>query len=150
VSSPRPLLNAPGGCDQARVSPDGRWIAYRSVESGRMEVYLQSLPPSDAGRLQVSTGGGLEPRWRGDGKELFYLEGSNLMATPVDLGQPVPRIGTPTRLFVAPLDPVQRRNRYVVTKDGKRFLFVTPLSPSARTLQVIVNWTARLTPAGAQ
>ncbi len=150
VSYPGLLLNAPGGCDQGRVSPDGRWIAYRSVESGRMEVYLQSLPPSDAGRLQISTGGGLEPRWRGDGKEVFYLEGSNLMAAAVDLGQAVPRVQTPTKLFVAPLDPVHRRNRYVVTKDGKRFLFVTPLSPTAQTLQVIVNWTALLKPAGAR
>jgi hypothetical protein len=72
------------------------------------------------------------------------------MAVAVDLRPAVPRIGTRTRLFVAPLDPVQRRNRYVVTKDGKRFLFVTPLSPTARTLQVIVNWTARLNAAGAR
>ena len=141
---PQPVLQGPGDRNQAQVSPDGRWIAYRSDESGRSEVCVQAFPPSGA-RWTISTEGGREPRWRGDSRELFYLDGARLMAVDWNASRSTDKAGVPRTLFVAPVDaqPV-RRNRYVVTKDGQRFLLITPLAPMARSLNVVVNWTGGL------
>jgi len=141
---PKPVLQGPGDRNQAQVSPDGRWVVYRSGESGRSEVYVQAFPPSGA-RRKISTEGGREPRWRGDARELFYLEGARLMAVDLKAGRATVEAGVPRTLFVAPVDPQQpRRNRYVVTKDGQRFLLITPLAAMARSLNVVVNWTGGL------
>jgi len=141
---PKPVLQGPGDRNQAQVSPDGRWMAYRSGESGRSEVYVQAFPPSGA-KCKVSTGGGREPQWSDDPRELFYLEGARLMAVDLKAGRSTVEAGVLRTLFVAPVDPQQvRRNRYVVTKDGQRFLFITPLAPMARPLIVVVNWTGGL------
>jgi len=87
----------------------------------------------------------MEPRWRGDARELYYLEGTNLMAVELKSTASGLEPGKPTKLFAAPVDPQQvRRNRYVVTNDGQRFLLVTPLGPLARPLTVVVNWTGLL------
>ena len=80
------------------LSPDGRWLAYVSDESGRYEVYVQSFP-GGGGKRQVSTGGGIGPRWRGDGKELFYhAPDGKLMAVPVKSGASF-EAGAPVALF---------------------------------------------------
>ena len=68
---------------QAQFSPDGKWVAYSSTESGNVEVYVRPFPASSGGKWLVSNGGGNQPRWRPDGKELFYITpGSELMAVP--------------------------------------------------------------------
>jgi hypothetical protein len=128
---------------QARFSPDGRWIAYNSHESGRPEVYVQSFPAS-ADKSKVSTDGGAAPHWRRDGKELFYIAADQkLMAVEAKTGttfQP----GLPRALFQMRVD-VTDRSCYTVTKDGQRFLVNTLVEESASMpITVVLNWTADL------
>jgi dipeptidyl aminopeptidase/acylaminoacyl peptidase len=136
------MFNDIGG----RFSPDGRWVAYASDESGQMEVYVQSFPRTDRGR-RISTGGGSEPRWRGDGQELFYLASDGtLMGVPVR-GTKTFESGTPQRLFrtQVPVFGSPYRSNYEVTSDGQRFL-VNTLVPGAvsEPIEVVLNWTTRL------
>ena len=127
---------------EGRLSPNGRWIAYRSNESGRPEVYVQSFPPG-SGKWQISTGGGTEPAWRRDGKELFFMADRKLMAAETRTEGSSFETGIPKALFEPPRLGTQNRNRYVATADGKRFLFVVPLdSTSSRPFVVVVNWDA--------
>jgi dipeptidyl aminopeptidase/acylaminoacyl peptidase len=140
------FLTTPFSESQAQLSPDGRWLAYRSNESGRFEVYVQSFP-KPAGKWQISTGGGGQPRWRGDGKELFYLSSSNrLMAVPINAGAGL-EVGSASPLFDAPFFSTLNAAIYMydVTADGQRFIFAAPLTEARDTpLTVVVNWTARL------
>lgn len=119
---PIPIVTSPFNEIQARVSPDGRWIAYASDETGRWEVYLQSFPVP-GNKQVVSIGGGGQPQWRGDGRELFYLAlDRTLMSVPLADGTP-PQIGRPKPLFHLPVaDVVDSRNRYVPDADGRTFL----------------------------
>ncbi len=135
------VVSGPGSQTAAQVSPDGRWIAYESDESGRYEVYVQSFPAS-GGKWQISTAGGAEPRWRGDSKELFYVARGKLMAVEVKTGASTFEAGIPRTLFAPPLASDQRRNRYVVTADGKRFLVRTPVGETSMPITVVMNWTA--------
>jgi hypothetical protein len=125
---------------QGRLSPDGRWIAFASSDSGRFEVYVQNYP-KPAGRWQVSTDGGLQPKWRSDGKELYYLGlDSRLMAVPVALGA-LAEVGKPAPLFTTRVEPTTGLvwHQYDVTRDGQRFLINTPeIIRSAVT--VVLNW----------
>ncbi len=130
---------------QPLISPDGRWMAYASTESGQLEVYVQAFPGPGA-KWRISNAGGLEPHWRGDGKELYYLTlDSRLMAVAVTPG-PTPKFALPQKLFDTPLGPpFPTRNRYVVTRDGQRFLFVAPAGdarPGVTT--VVLDWLGRL------
>ncbi len=129
----------------AKVSPDGRWLAYRSNESGRDEIYVQSFP--EPGRkVTVSQGGGDFPRWRRDGKELYYIGADDkLMAVPVETGANF-SAGAPMALF--DLGGYSRREgRYMhdVSADGQKFLLLRPLEDATtRPLTVVQNWTALL------
>jgi Tol biopolymer transport system component len=135
-------LFARSGGSRANVSPNGRWVAYQSNESGRMEVYVQSFPPSGSG-WQVSTAGGEEPYWRRDGKELFYLSGRTLMAVDVNSDEPAFRFGKPTRLFEVRLEVDSRRSRYQVAGHGQRFLVNVPLeSTLSEPITVVTNWAS--------
>jgi hypothetical protein len=126
--------------DQARFSPDGRWIAYFSDETGSNEVYVVSFPQIRAWQ-QVSTGGGMSPRWAADSNELFFWQGKTLMAARVSTGGSFSR-ETPRPLFEVPdvccLDGVVN---YAVTRDGQRFLVRTdnPDAP-AKEIHVVLNW----------
>ena len=141
---PQAVLKAAFAQDHGRVSPDGRWIAYVSVESGRREVFVQSFPPA-GGKWQISSGGGTEPSWRRDGKELYFLSGSKLEAVDVKVNGAGFEAGIPKELFEVQLDAVNRRNRYVATPDGQRFLFVTtPKSVDTTPFVVVQNWQAAL------
>lgn len=126
---------------QPQFSPDGRWIAYASNESGRFEVYVRPFP-GPGGKWQVSNRGGSEPMWRGDGREIFYTSpGRELMSVTVDEGD-VFEATVPKKLFDAPVsaDP-NTRNRYVVTDDGQRFLVVSPLvSGTLSPTNVVIHW----------
>jgi serine/threonine protein kinase len=137
-----PVLSAPFAEDQAQLSPDGRWIAYRSYESGRYEVYVQSFPPS-GGKWQISTAGGNEPQWRRDGKELFYTApGNKLMAVEVRAGGALLEAGIPKELFEFRGGPVFR-NRYAVAGNGERFLVVAlDEQTSSAPITVVLNWQA--------
>ena len=124
-------------------SPDGRWIAYTSDEAGQANVYVQSFP-GPGGKYQVSKDGGLQPVWRADGKELFYLGvDGTLMAVPIDATGQFDA-GVPQALF--PTDALTIASQaYAVTKDGKRFLVgARPRQSSVAPLTVLVNWMAAI------
>ena len=134
--------------EQGRFSPNGRWVAYVSNQSGLSEVYVREFATdfssgsaSRGGSVLVSHGGGTAPRWRGDGRELFYLApNGKMMAVEVIAGQGF-HAGTPTPLFQAPPGAVVGD----VTADGKRFLLVTPVGPSASVpFTVVLNWSEEL------
>jgi len=131
----------------SQVSPDGRWLAYNADESGRYEVYVQSFPAPGGGKWQISKDGGQFPRWRRDGRELFYYASDErLMAVPVrsatrlDVGAAVP-------LFEAHLlgGGLGLRLQYDVARDGQRFLLNVPLEDAAASsITVVLNWAAGL------
>jgi Tol biopolymer transport system component len=125
-------------------SPDGRYLAYQSNESGRFEVYVQSFP-GPGGKWQISTSGGVEPRWRADGKELYYrAPDQKLMAVEVQAGSSF-SAGVPQPLFLGRFDVATVRNRYLPAGDGRRFLTVAPLGREAMTpTTVVLNWDAEL------
>jgi len=130
-----------------QISPDGKWVAYASNESGDWEIYVTTYPTA-AGKWQVSRGGGTEPRWRGDGKEIFYIgAGSTLTAVPVSsegtfaAGNPMPLFRSQLRAQVSSTDQFS----YDVTKDGQRFLVNRYAKPAqVAPLHIILNATAGL------
>jgi Tol biopolymer transport system component len=131
---------------QSQVSPDGRHIAYASDESGQLEVYVQSFPVPSR-KWRVSTAGGADPRWRGDGQELFYLAADRrMMAVDVVPGA-VPRYATPRPLFQTHVKYLWQdtRNHYDVTPDGQRFLLLVPHDdPRSAAYTLIFNWRTAL------
>jgi eukaryotic-like serine/threonine-protein kinase len=121
---PKPFLETRGSDRSGQISPDGKWVAYASTESGDWEIYVTTFPGA-AGKWQVSRGGGTEPRWRGDGKELYYIGQSGmLMAATVSTeggfssGTPVPLFPLRGRTHVSTTDIYT----YDAAKDGQRFL----------------------------
>ena len=111
------------------------------------QVYLRSFAGTlsgSRGKWQISTNGGMEPYWRGDGKELFYLNGTKLMALAVNGDGESLRPGVPKELFETPQLPVHPRNRYDVTPDGKRFLINVLAQQPASSFTVVLNWPERL------
>jgi Tol biopolymer transport system component len=130
---------------QPTFSPDGRWLAYTSNESGRWEVYVRPHP-GPGGKWQISNRGGFEPMWRDDGRELFYVSPDRRMMSVMVSSGAAFEATIPKPLFEAPIstDP-NTRNRYDVTGDGQRFLFVSPLTSGALSpTTVVVNWDAGL------
>ena len=143
-AGPVPVLEAPdANFGYARVSPDGKWIAYRSDESGTDEIYVSSFP-NVPGKLQVSVAGGSMPCWRGDGKELYYLTPDNkLMAAEMkEANGSLQVVGTKT-LFQTAASPTRTGGSpYDVSADGKRFLVETEASDqTSALLNVVENWT---------
>jgi Tol biopolymer transport system component len=139
-----PIADSQSAEMHGRVSPDSRWIAYDSTESGRTEVYVRPFPPGDGrtGKWMVSPNGGQQARWRGDGGELIYLAPDrNLMAVDVKT-QPVFQSGTPHALFPIPVQVGQNlMSIYDATRDGKRFVFITPSQAAATSpATIVVNW----------
>jgi Tol biopolymer transport system component len=142
--TPRAVIEGRVITTHARVSPDGRWVAFASTDSGRFEVYLQNFP-TPAGRWQVSTDGGIQPKWGRGGKELFYLSvDGRLMAVPVTLGA-LAEVGKPQPLFQTLVDATTgfTWHQYDVAPDGQRFLVNAP-EISTTPLTVVVNWPALL------
>jgi serine/threonine protein kinase len=142
------VVGGPADDRDAQFSPDAKWIAYQSDESGRPEIYVQRFP-GPGGKDRVSTAGGTQVRWRPDGKELFYIDLENaLIAVPIQLrsGDMAPDIGTPTRLFSARF--VQAglavaRQQYVVSADGRRFLVNTLEQAKPTPITLLLNWSPR-------
>jgi eukaryotic-like serine/threonine-protein kinase len=133
-----------------RFSPDGHWVAYVSDEFSRFDIYVRRFSPeptaatADAGgKWQVSYGGGIEPRWSADGKELYYLTPEWKVMTVEITTSPVFHAGTPKFLFQAPEQLSFSAGDYTV--DGKRFLFVAPAEQTGQApLTVVLNWQSVL------
>jgi serine/threonine protein kinase/Tol biopolymer transport system component len=143
----RPLLQAKWTVRNAQFSPDGRWMAYASNETGKMEIYVSPFL-SATGKWQVSTGGGQEPRWRQDGKELFYVSAEGkMMAVAVtagasfEAGSPVALFQTHRRQSIAAQDVFS----YDVSGGGQRFLIATKVDEAnAAPLSALLNWASEM------
>ncbi len=128
--------------DEAQLSPDGHWLAYTSSESGRPEVFVQSYPDK-AGKWQISTAGGYDPKWRADSKELFYLSNDSKLMSVTFRTTPSFEADIPKPLFTAHvLVPGPNvRTHYEPSPDGQRFLLVCPEDAgSAIRTEVVLNW----------
>ncbi len=120
-------------------SPDGQWIAYTSIESGRYELYLGPFPEEGGRRYPVSSQGGSGPAWRRDGKELFYVAGDGrLTAVPVTIRGSSAELGRAESLF--PVTSGQFHRAYDLSLDGQRVLVATPAAAGGATITVLLNW----------
>jgi Tol biopolymer transport system component len=144
---PMPFVSTQFINQQGQFSPNGRWLAYRSSESGRSEIYVQGFtldPSRPRGKWQISTTGGELPRWRRDGKELYYHFGNTFFAVDVKTEGASFEAGIPRPLFDA--DTVVNYSTgggmpFVVTRDGQRFLVLaTSEKVDSAPLEVLVNW----------
>jgi serine/threonine protein kinase/Tol biopolymer transport system component len=141
-----PLLATEYAEQFPEVSPDGRWLAYSSDESGEHQVYVRPFPDVGAGRWQVSTDGGIFPRWSSDGQELFYISGDAMMAVAVEAGTSFTP-GNPEMLFEGPYlnAPGAGGRTYDVDRNSERFLMIKPLDAATSTRVIIVqNWFEEL------
>jgi len=145
---PRPFAATAAQESGGRLSPDGRWMAYVSNESDTHEVYVQPFPPTGA-KWQVSRGGGGEPHWGGDGRELFYLShDKRIMAVAIkaDGGRfEVGPINALAQTRVTGFERVDQAGQFIVAPDGKRFL-VTNAADAVRPITLLMNWKAALKP----
>lgn len=143
---PMPVIESAFNDWFGRISPDGRFLAYDSDETGQREVYIQPLEGMRpvGGRRRVSVAGGTDPSWRSDSRELFFLSRGMLMASAMTRSDDILiEIGTPTALFSLPNLPGPAA--YSAAPDGERFIAVTPTSEGAgRSATVILNWAAGL------
>jgi len=146
---PVPVLATRYDEDAIALSPDGRWLAYQSDETGTVEIFVRPFPNTDQGKWQISSGGGTAPLWSRDGRELFYLgSGNDMMAVRMSAGSTLAP-GQPTRLFHVPEDLLVETTYYTpwdVAPDG-RFLMARRLTASAApapTVVVIENFREEL------
>ena len=139
------MLAGKGNRTNGQISPDGKWLAYASDESGGWNIYATTFPGA-AGKWQVSVGGGTEPRWRDDGKEMFYIDAKSMLtAVSISAGSTFSS-GTPQPLFrVRPRPPISNTDlfSYDVSKDGSRFIVNRYVKPSSvPPLDILLNATA--------
>ena len=142
---PITVANSPFSESNGQFSPDGRWVAYQSNESGRFEIYVVPFPPG-GGKWQISTSGGVSPRWRHDGKELFFIGPDGLMmATTVSASGTAFETAPPVSLFQTRLDGSviagSTKHQYAVSSDG-RFLINTPSDSGGQPITLIQSWKA--------
>ncbi|HMF98192.1 MAG TPA: hypothetical protein VKE96_28025 [Vicinamibacterales bacterium] len=141
----QPYLETSANERHGQFSPDVRWIAYDSNESSASEVYVRKFPDT-GGKWQVSTRGGAQPRWRRDGRELFYLApDGKLMAATVKAGSAGLSIDPPRDLFDTGIRAsfVDRRNQFLVTRDGQRFLVnISAEDEGSAPITVVMHWNA--------
>ncbi len=147
---PFPIVNTQFEERDGQFSPDGRWVAYASNASGRFEVYVQPFP-TPSGKWQISTMGGNQPRWRRDGKELFYIAPDGMLtAVPIAVAPDgrTMEAGRPTALFtphIVLVNPAAGGHLYAVAPDGQRFLVdVSTGETNNAPITVMTNWTAAL------
>ncbi len=141
LRTPKPIFEMAG-----RLSPDNRWLAYQSNETGRPEIYVQPFPPS-GGKWQISNAGGQLPMWTAGGREIVYQTSDDtFFAAAVKVVSTGLEIGLPVKLFQRRLVHGQiERNRWVASRDGQRFLLNAPIDDGGmRTIQVVLNWTSGL------
>ena len=140
----RTLLETEYGESEPMFSPDGRWFAYVSNESGQREVYLRTFPPTGS-KWQVSTEGGTTPRWNPNGRELFYRQGDDIITVSVGSNGDL-RLGEPVRLFTWPYPSSFRGDHFGVSPDGDHFILVdaTDSEPPPDHLVLVQNWFQEL------
>jgi Tol biopolymer transport system component len=131
------------------VSPDGRWLAYESDNSGRFEIYVRPFPNVDAGQWRISTAGGTRPLWAPNSQELFYVApGGALMASRVSARDGAWRADRPTKIVDGPYatEGVRDRRTYDVSIDGRRFLMIKRSANEATAPQIVVvqHWLEEL------
>jgi len=147
AGSPSPFLATPFNESHGRFSPDGRWLAYTSDESGRSEVYVRPFPASSAGgKWQVSTDGGYQPLWRRDGRELLYFSPDSKLTSVEVSTSPAFKAATPKTLFAAPIyegPVVSNTHRWDISPDGQRFL-INVAPEAGAPITVVQNWQAGL------
>jgi eukaryotic-like serine/threonine-protein kinase len=134
-------LNLPFHEFQGAFSPDGRWVAYSSDETGRPEVYVAAFPWTGA-KAQVSNGNGVEPQWRSDGKELYYWDFTGISAVEVNGAGAAFQVGSSKHLFNMSIRGLDEE--YAVTRDGQRFIAITPTEGISQSLTLVQNWQAEL------
>jgi Tol biopolymer transport system component len=140
---PYVYFQTPQEDERARFSPDGRFVAYRSRESGTNEIYVQTFPAS-GGKWPISTNGGHNPVWASSGKELFFLApDGKLMSVPIGAGSSF-EPGKPKALFDTLVARTSQTTTYDVSADGQRFLFISRMGEATSSLSVVTNWTADL------
>jgi len=141
VTEPRPGIVETSGV----ISPDGKWLAYSSTESSTFEIYLKPFPQG-AAKWQVSTSGGSRVVWRADGKELFVLTGTSIMAVDFAAENGTPRLGTPHVLFRPPLVAFSNPSNlpFGITPDGQRFIMPDTPEGTTQRITLITNWMADL------
>jgi serine/threonine-protein kinase len=152
---PEPLLQTSYNEATPQISPDGRWLAYESNESGRAEVFVRPFPDVNAGRWQISTGGGTRPSWNSNGRELFYyIVPGTLMAVRIEPGSNF-QAGSPVVVFEGAYPAPLAGRQYSVSPDGRRFLMIKNAAPGANApppqIIVVQNWFEELkrrVPAG--
>ena len=140
-SKPKALYSSTSIKDEFHLSPDGQLIAYGDNSTGRWEVYVASFP-SFHNITQVSVAGGAQPRWRGDGRELFFIDVAGKMMTAAVERESPPQIGTPRKLFDTGLIPDPTINQYSVTPDGRKFLVLEARKGFNENYSVVLNWPA--------
>jgi eukaryotic-like serine/threonine-protein kinase len=148
-SKTEPLVQTGFAEVAGELSPDGRWIAYFSNESGQMEVYVRPFPKVDSGRWLISTGGGSRPAWSRNGRELFYLAPSTAMMVVSVQTNPTFTPSNPSKLFDVPgAASLQAGRTYDVSPDGKRFLMTKDVASDraapSTPIEVVVHWTEEL------
>jgi hypothetical protein len=121
-------------------SPDGRWFAYVSDESGNTQVYVQPFPPTGR-KFLVSRDGGTQPLWRRDGRELYFLTQDATLYGVTVVTVPEFEAGIPQRLFASPAPTFTGSRAYAVSRDGQRFLFAAVAQVSTAPLHVVLNWS---------
>lgn len=137
------LQTARANVDESHFSPDSKWIAYNTNESGEWQVYVAPWPATGE-RWQVSAKGGADARWRGDGRELYFLSlDGTMMVVDVAL-TPRLTLSAPRPLFEAGVIVNPRQDHYAVSRDGQRFLLKRPVSDGRFPLTVVLNWKQAL------
>jgi eukaryotic-like serine/threonine-protein kinase len=139
---PQPFLHSPANESSPAFSPDGKWLAYESDQSGRGEIYITAFPGGGA-QYQVSTNGGERPVWRRDGKEVFYRENLKLMAVTVKTHAGGIELGTPSGLFEVAVRNLSGR-WYDVSPDGRFLMNTSPASAQVQSFELVVDWPAEL------
>jgi eukaryotic-like serine/threonine-protein kinase len=142
---PFPFLTTNSAEVWGQFSPDSRWVAYQSFESGQWEVYIRPFP-GPGGQWPVSTSGGAYPRWSSDGKELYYLDPTGkLMAAPIAAKADSPEVGTPvvlfqTRILGGGVNTVGRNHQYDVAPNGRFLINVLTDEAAISPLTILLNW----------
>lgn len=138
-AAPAAIVTGPQTQAEPHVSADGKWIAYASILSGTFEVFVEPFPPTGA-KWQISKGGGRQPMWREDGRELFFVTNDRkFYAVDVRAGMTFD-VGARRFLFDMPANTISVRNSYIPSKDGQRFLVNKSLETAVSPIHVVVNW----------
>jgi|SRR5215472_6834432 len=141
-AKPRSFLPPTADGSAPAFSPDGKWLAYESTQSGRNEVYITPFPEGGA-QYQISTNGGERPAWSHDGKEMFYRENLRLMSVKLNTAGRKVELGTPTPLFEVAARNLNGR-WYAVSPDGRFIMNTSPASAQTQRFELVVNWPVEL------